>query len=96
MEIDEVLEASRVASLRKGSRDLKIAFFSVSSSVAASMARSVWPISVRVSAGKMWARPAFIAASSMMPRLTWRDMLRSISLTPASIRSRLMSFSFTS
>ena len=96
IEIDEVLDASRMESDMCGASALKIAFFSSSFSVAASMARSVAPMVCSSGAGLMRAMPASMASWVMIPRVTWRVMLRTIRPMPASSRSALTSCSRTS
>jgi len=54
------------------------------------------PATTSIDAGLMRARAAFIAASSIRPRPTWRAMLYSICLRPEAIRSLSTSFRNTS
>ncbi len=74
IEMEEVLEARMVVGVSRGVSSRKMLFLTSSFSVAASMARSVWPMSLRPSAARMRARPLSMAAWSMWPRLTWRAM----------------------
>ena len=57
---------------------MKILRLIASSSVAASMTRSASPTACRSDATWMRFRAACISASVMMPRETWRAMLRSM------------------
>ncbi len=96
IEIDEVFEATRVSACRSGVSSRKIDFLISSFSVAASMARLVWPMAARVSAGLMWERAASIVAWSMWPRDTCRARPLVMVSIPAATRSGETSYISTS
>jgi hypothetical protein len=78
IEMDEVFEVRIVVGFRCGTRSSKIACFTVSRSVAASMIRSHWPRSVSFTVVLIRSSAARLSAGRTFPRETWRSMLRSI------------------
>jgi hypothetical protein len=87
IEIDEVLVARIASGFSTGTDLLKNLALDVSSSVAASIARSTPPSSFSVSAGRMRAIASARACSSSLPEATCRAMLPEMVAMPFSMRS---------
>ncbi len=70
IEIEEVLEAITAPGFITGVRARKIDFLTSSFSVAASTARSVWPMTSSLSLVEMWPRAVSMVAWSITSRCT--------------------------
>ena len=75
IEIEEVLEASRVSGPRCGTRSTRIAFLTASSSTAASITRSALAAAASEAVAVMRERVASAAPWSVRPRPTCRARL---------------------
>ena len=96
IEIDDVFEVRIVSGFRCGTRSSKIACFTVSRSVAASITRSHWPRSDSFSVVRIWPIAVALTSAVILSRVTWRSRLRSIRAMALFSASWLMSVSSTS